>query len=279
MAPSKHKVRLTGVPETLLMTLRAKALDARARPSVLGDTLAVEWVDSLDYDFDKLAGFGDALIAVRAAQLDAWARDFLKAHPQATVLNLGCGLDTRYFRIKPGPGVLWFDIDLPEVMDIRQRLCGEQPGYRMITASVTDPGLLPDLPYDRTENVPVLVIAEGLLEYLTEDEVKGLINRITGRFGAGEMVFDVMNSFAIQAASKNLKAATGGEGQGARHRWAVDRFADVEKLDPRLKRVQGFPLFASRFARKAPLKSRMVYTLLRFLPPFRTMLQMLRYRF
>ena len=274
MVQKRHKIRLTGAPETLLMTLRAKALDARSPRPILADTTAAEWADSVDYDFNKLAGFGDVLIAVRARQLDQWAREFLKRHPQATVLNLGCGLDTRYFRLAPGPGVLWFDVDYPEVIDLRHKFCDERPGYRMIASSVTDPGLLTDLPADRTAHVPVLVIAEGLLEYLEEADVKALLNRLTARFATGEMIFDVMNSFAIRAGSKSLREST-----GARHKWAVDDPAAVDGLDPRLKRRAALPLFASPFVGRAPFSTRILYTLMSLVPPFRTMLRLMRYEF
>lgn len=275
---ARHKVRLTGAPETLLMTLRAKALDARAARPILGDQTAAEWADAVDYDFGKLAGFGDALIAVRARQIDAWAQEFLRAHPRATVLQLGCGLDTRFYRLAPGPGVLWIDVDVPEVMDLRKRLCDERPGYRMIASSVTDPGLWPLLmallPPDRRANEPVLVIAEGLFEYLREAEVKQILNEVTARFGSGEVLFDVMNSFAVKGARKSLKETT-----GAVHQWAVDDPAAVDRLDPRLRRVRALPLFASRYVQRAPASARFVYTLLRFVPPFRTMLRVLQYRF
>ena len=275
---NRHKIRLKGAQETLMWTLRAKARDARSPRPILGDVIAAEWAASVDYDFDKLIGHGDTMITLRARQMDQWVREFLKTHTQATVLQLGCGLDTRYFRLKHlgalSPGVLWFDVDYPEVINLRHKFCTEEPGYRMIPSSVTDPGLFTDLPADRRENVPVLIIAEGLFEYVEVKEVKALLNRLTKLFGSGEIIFDVMNTFAVKAASKSLWDST-----GAKHVWAVDHPAEVDRLDPRLKRRMDLPLFSSRFVKNAPFSTRILYSFMNLIPPLRTMMRLLRYEF
>lgn len=83
-------------------------------------------------------------------------------------------------------GVRWFDVDLPEVVELRRELYAESDRYRMIAASVTAQEWLDEIPADR----PVLIIAEGLLMYLREREVAQLLRRLTGRFSSGELVFD-----------------------------------------------------------------------------------------
>ena len=105
-----------GVQKTLLITLYAKALDSRSTHSILHDEKAYEIVKAIDYDFETTAGFGNHhLIVVRARQIDEWIKEFLKSHPDLTVVNLGCGLDTRAARIRPlFPRVSWFDVDFPK---------------------------------------------------------------------------------------------------------------------------------------------------------------------
>jgi O-methyltransferase involved in polyketide biosynthesis len=252
------------------MTLRAKALDARSSRPILGDALAAEWMARLDFDFGKFAGFGDEIITARARQFDAWTREFLRKHEDAVVLNLGCGLDTRFFRIRPAPGVTWFDVDYPEVIAIRRRLCEEREGYRMLSASVTEPGWLEEIPADR----PVWVVAEGLLEYLEEAEVKALLDRLTARFGTGGMAFDVMNAFAVRAARKSLEETT-----GASHKWAVDHPRDADRLNPRLRRRRALSVFAVPFLRALPPGRRLLYAGLRLAPVLRGMMRLLRYEF
>ena len=100
--------------------------------------------------------------AVRAKSYDWWVQRFLDDCPECTVLHLGCGLDTRIYRVNPPSTVCWYDIDLPDVIALRQRLFPGRPGLQTVAASVTDAHLLDEIPGDQ----PVLVVAEGLTCYL-----------------------------------------------------------------------------------------------------------------
>ena len=122
---------------------------------------------SLDYDWTG-TGITPRLAAVtmRTAHFDDWARQFLAAHDAATVLHLGCGLDSRFFRLQPGPNVIWYDVDFPEVISLREQFYPPVDRYRLVPAWVTDPTWLSTVPADR----PMLMIAEGLTMYLTKDD-------------------------------------------------------------------------------------------------------------
>ncbi len=117
-------------------------------------------------------------MTTRSAHFDAWARQFLAAHPQATVLHLGCGLDSRFFRLQPGSGVEWYDVDYPEVAALRTQLCPGAEHYHVVAASVTDPAWLADIPADR----PTLMIGEGLTMYRTDHDGIALLRRVIDRF-------------------------------------------------------------------------------------------------
>ena len=263
-----HRVHLTEEKETLLITLYAKALDSRSRNPILGDEKAYEIVRMIDYDFERLNNFGNGnVIVARARTVDEWTREFLGSNPGAVVLNLGCGLDTRVSRIDPSPGVSWFDVDYPEVIGERRNFYSDRVGYRMIGSSVTEPGWLREIPEDR----PTLVIAEGVFEYLTEEQVKALLNRVTGRFSRGEAVFDVMNSFAERSGRSSLMATTGAE-----HRWAVDDVRRVDGLDPKLRRTASLSVLGSRYL---PPRYRLLYGIVGLFPSFRNMMRLLRYEF
>lgn len=99
---------------------------------------------------------------------------------------MGCGLDTRVYRVNPPPTVDWYDIDLPDVIELRRRLFPQRTGLYTIAASVTDPGLLNGIP----AALPVLVVAEGLTPYLRAAEDVAMLRRIIEHFPSGEMVFD-----------------------------------------------------------------------------------------
>ena len=127
-----RKVRLTREKETYLATLYGKALDAAVEHPILGDRFAAEAVARIDYNFNelKLPSGGEITLPLRARHFDQWTRAFLAANPESTVLHLGCGLDTRVYRIDPGPKVRWFDVDFPVVIALRERLYPERDGYR-----------------------------------------------------------------------------------------------------------------------------------------------------
>src|SRR5262249_26830562 len=152
----------------MLATLYAKALDADAPRSILGDQYAKAAVARIDYDWAKttITPRRAPSVAIRTAHFDNWTRQFLAVHEEAVVLHVGCGLDARVFRLDPGPGVRWYDIDYPDVIDVRERIYPGRMNYRMVRASVTDPSWLAKIPADR----PALFLAEGLTMYLTKDD-------------------------------------------------------------------------------------------------------------
>ena len=126
---NKVPVDLTGAAQTMLTTLYLKALDADFERPVLGDRYAKEAVGRLDYDWREIGitGRWAPLITVRTAQYDIWARQFLAVHEHATVVHLGCGLDSRVFRIDPGPCVEWYDVDYPAVIALREKIYPTRP--------------------------------------------------------------------------------------------------------------------------------------------------------
>jgi len=263
-----HKVRLTEEKATMLITLYARALDSRSRHSILSDEKASEIVNAIDYDFEKLKGLGNGSVMVaRARQIDEWLTEFLKSAPNAVVLNLGCGLDTRICRIGPPSNISWFDVDYPEVIKERQNFFSNREGYLMVESSISDSEWLAHIPSGR----PAIVIADGVMEYLEKDQVRALLNRVVDHFPRGQVVFDVMNSYAIKSGRQSLKATTGAE-----HRWAVDDIQSVDQLNPKLRRISNLSVLRSRYL---PLTYRVIFGMGTILPSVRNMIRLLRYEF
>jgi O-methyltransferase involved in polyketide biosynthesis len=142
----REKVALTGTQETMLATLYGRALDSHSPNSVLNDGAAANAVERIDYDFGKtrMKGTNAVSVAIRAKVLDTWTTSFLAEHPSATVLHMACGLDTRVQRLNPSASVRWFDVDLPEVTDLRSRLLPRPSGTitRSVRRSPTPSGSL-----------------------------------------------------------------------------------------------------------------------------------------
>ncbi|MEO5873545.1 MAG: class I SAM-dependent methyltransferase [Streptosporangiaceae bacterium] len=253
-------VNLKGEKATLLATLYSRALDAQSPDSTLRDTMALETVRRLDFDFTQ-AGVrpGDAAAAaLRAGYFDRWARRFLASCPDATVLHLGCGLDTRVFRLDPGPSVRWFDVDYPEVIELRRELYPERAGYQMLGSSVTDPSWLTRVPADR----PVLVIAEGLTMYLTEDDGRALFRRIIGHFPSGRFVFDGLSGpgIRLQKFNKAVQAA------GATVHWGIEGPGYIEAIDPRLQVVTAVSAFDLEGTERLSTSFRAMAKMSRYVP-------------
>jgi O-methyltransferase involved in polyketide biosynthesis len=266
---AKHveTVRLTGVRETLLFTLYMRALDARSSRPVLGDRWAVEVLDRIGgYDRlrVKLRAIGNRhLMVLRASRLDAWARDFLTEHPDATVLSLGCGLDSRAFRLDVPDTVQWYDVDYSDVVELRGRLYPRRDNYHLIGSSVTEPDWLDEVPLT---GGPVLVIAEGLLMYLTGDDVQRLLARITRRFERGELVFDVIGL------SQRLADLSPYD------MWACPDPHELERANPRLTLLEDAPVLAE-YRRIPSAVFRALFGLVNLFPQTRNDIWPLRYRF
>src|SRR3954452_18450423 len=110
-----EKLRVAKDKETLLIGLHCRVLDNRSPQPILGDGTVERVAEHIDFDFEQLKIRDDDAVGLmaRAEQLDMWTSEFVAKHPDAVVLNLGCGLDSRVFRLTPPPGVLLYDVDFP----------------------------------------------------------------------------------------------------------------------------------------------------------------------
>ena len=179
----KVHVDLTGPPQTMLDMVYARLLDAESAQPVLGDPWAKKLMDQVDYDKSKSPILKQRRrqtmsIAVRGAQLDIWTRQFLANNERPIVLQIGAGLDSRFFRVDPGADVDWYDIDFPDVIALRERFYPTRENYHLVASSATDLSWLDAIPTDR----PALLIAEGVSMYLTESDGVGLLRSVVERF-------------------------------------------------------------------------------------------------
>lgn len=273
-----EKVALTREKETLLITLWAKASESRLPDSLLKDRFAARAADRIDYDFARLKVDRDLMIglAMRAHILDGWTRDFIARHPDAIVLHLGCGLDSRLFRIAPPAGIDWYEVDYPDVIALRRRLYPARRGCHLVGSSVTEPGWLAALPRNR----PAMIVAEGLLPYLPEAEVPLLLERLVRHCPAGEVVFDAYSSFGLRliALQPSIRAT------GATLDWALDDPAALERQVPGLKLVTELTAYdpdgydPAQIARMS-WPARFAMQFFSLIPPLARIGLLLRYRF
>ena len=206
-----EKINLTGVPETMLQTIYARAKESRTRGAV-HDGMAEKIIDRLDYDFslaDDDRAMHDGVIA-RTIVLDRMTKSWLDKNPGAVVVNIACGLDTRCYRVKEFSH--WYNLDLPETIAVRERMMPEDGEISCIAMSAMD---------DwgecvRETGTPALVIIEGLTMYLTEPDVKRIFDVIARRFGKATVFVETMNPLV----AKRFKEKSI-EGSHAKFTWGV----------------------------------------------------------
>ena len=220
---------LSGASQALFIPLLGKAR-VEQYGAILHDPKAAEIVAQVDYDFQKdgkQSRFLDIYMGIRAAILDRYARDFIAAHPDGLVLHLGCGLDARVERVGARPK-LWVDVDLPDVIQVRRQFYTEGPGYRMLPADLTDPGWLEELDWT---GGPVLVIAEGLTMYLTDEENQALFRRFQRNFQHTDYIFDAYSVSAVRWSKRKNPVNK----MGAVIRWGLDDPARMEAVSPGIR--------------------------------------------
>ena len=236
------KIQFTKEKETMLMTLSGRAIQSQWKDPILRDPWAEEAMRHIDYDLSKqLTGvaswslwkdIGPAIIATRAATFDQLTNRFLADYPDAVVLQVGCGMDSRAFRVDPPAAVEWFDVDYPDVIDLRRQLFPRRDAeaYHMIGAPLDDLRWLDNVSRGR----PGLLVAEGVLHYLSEPEVKALLNAVVSHFPGGQLIFDICNTMIVKQAGKNVG------GTGATYRWGLDDPQNIKQLEPKLELIKEF---------------------------------------
>ena len=267
------QVDFIGPPQTTLATLYAKALDADAPRSILGDHYAKAAVARIDYDWQatSISARRAPSVAIRTAHFDNWTRQFLAVHEKGVVLHVGCGLDARVYRLDPPSGVQWYDVDYPEVIGLRERVYPDRMNYRMLAASVTDLSWLADIPADG----PALLIGEGLTPYLTKDGGLGLLRRVVDRFPAGELQFDAFSTFGIRSQAINPVVRR----SGSKLRWGINGPGDIVDAVPGVRLLAWESVFDSdTFALLSPV-NRWLGRAMAAVPALRTIAQYHRYAF
>lgn len=223
-----EKIKLSGVPETMLQTVYARAKESRGRGAI-NDKKAEEIIGSIDYDFslaDKDAAMHSGVIA-RTIVLDKLTDDWLNKHPDAVVVNIACGLDTRCYRMSGYSH--WYNLDLPETIAVREKLLPENGAISQIAMSAMD-----DWGGEIAEHTaPALVIIEGLTMYLSEAEVRQIFEVITKRFEKATVFAEIMNPAVV----KRFKEKSI-EGSQAKFTWGAKDGKALASLSQELQFVE-----------------------------------------
>jgi O-methyltransferase involved in polyketide biosynthesis len=256
--PEKTTQSLEGVSETLLIPLYTRALEAQRPDAMLKDEKAVAIVQQIDYDFDhiRLHGHDELALILRVMQFDLHARQFLARNPDGVVVHIGCGLDTRFERVDNGT-VEWYDLDLPEVIELRKKLIGgETARCRLISGSIFGDEWLEAV--SAHSQRPFLFLAEGVLPYFKEAEVKGLVLKLRERFAGAELVCDAHTPFVLWADNRQLASSR----ISARLQWGLKHGRDVESWGEGIVMLDEWFYFTGNEPRVKPYRWMRLFPLL-----------------
>jgi len=218
------QVKLEGVEETMLIPLLIKAEETKRPSPRIRDEKAVEMVSRIDYDFSKFKNksFSHAGVVARTVIIDRETQKFISFHPDAVCITVGCGLDARFYRMDNGR-IDWYDLDLSNVMNVRNQLLPEQERVHRLAFSAFDEQWAAVVD---AKGRPVLIIMEGLLMYFTEDEVRQLFGILKRNFPGGTILAELMPKMAIKGEKHHDTVSK----TSATFKWGVKDGKDAEKL-------------------------------------------------
>lgn len=247
--------KLTNVPETMLITLWAKVAENKRPDALLNDEKAADIIEKIDYDFSKFekATFSQVGCCVRAMLIDDEIRLFLKENPDAVIIQLGAGLDARYDRLHRPEVTHWYDLDLPEAIELRRALLPETERNTYIAASLFDDGWIAQV---KQHDKPVLIVIEGVLMYFSSEEVRAFFDKLCQRFEKVTVLFDML-AYALVGRSKQHDSLRKMEGE-VQFKWSLLDVKQMETWNSRL--CVGKEYYMSRYYKgRCPLLFRVLY--------------------
>jgi O-methyltransferase involved in polyketide biosynthesis len=236
----KSNIKKGTVQETLLLPLWGRAIEAQKEKPLLNDRMAAEIIDKIDYDFSvinkNIGSLSQHGWVARSLHTDRIVLNFIKQHPEATIVNIGCGMDTTFSRIDNGK-IKYYELDLPEVIELRKAFFKETERYKSISSSFLDTQWFEKI----TVNDGLLLTAGGVLYYTEEEKIKKFFIALADHFGRCELFFDSLSPFGIKVGNKQVLKAGGINITLAA--WGLKSAKSIEKWDDRIAVVESIPMY------------------------------------
>ncbi|WP_343012447.1 class I SAM-dependent methyltransferase [Gemella morbillorum] len=206
----KVKIEKNTVQETLIVPLYGRKMCSEKFPELYTDIFAKELCERIDYDFTDLEKknnsflyeFGSLEAAMRQLDIMWEIKEYLKQYPEATVVNLGCGLDETGKACDNGLCSI-VNIDFPDIIEIREKLIVvKQDREKNIACDLKDYSWMNEV--DSSKGI--VFFAAGVFHYFKMDEVKALVLELAKRYTGGCLVFDSVGKLGLKLMmSKTLK--------------------------------------------------------------------------
>ncbi len=253
--PDKISVELGNVQKTLLLPLWGRAVETQRKEPLLVDKTAVEIIGNIDYDFSAIESGISAISqmgwVVRSLLVDRCILKFLEKHPRATIVNIGCGFDTTFDRVDNGK-LLWYDLDLPDVMELRRNFIKENSRRKNITGSFLDNGWIERL--EVPENI--LFIAAGVFYYFEAHQIKGFLQKASDLFPNSEVIFDATSPAGLKTANKTVIKSSG-LNENSFLKWGLKSAGELKAWDKRIEVIEE-SVFFRNIKSKLNLKTKMI---------------------
>lgn len=251
-------VDLAGVPETMLWPLWNRAAEHARADRLIDDPMAADLVARIDYDFAAKFGKPSVLHVIRARVGDDLILKYLQAEPAGTVVALGEGLETQFWRAG-NDSVRWVSVDLPEAIEARRSLLPDDPRAHLVSCSALDSRWMNEVPI----SPPPFISAAGLLMYFTERDVLTLLSGIARRFPGAQLYFDTIPPWLSRKTLRGLRVTR--TYTAPPMPWGI-RFGTIRQF---VESVDGVSVVTSRtFAEPFPQRMKM-FRLLAAIPPAR----------
>ncbi len=231
----KHKIKVKKgtVEETLLLPLWGRAYETQKDKPRLIDKKAVEIMERLDYDFsdiERTQSLSQHGWIARSLYTDKVVKEFIKKHPKATIVNIGCGMDTTFSRIDNGQ-IMFYELDLPDVIEIRKNFYHDSDRHKSIASSFMET--------DYFEQIEVkdglLFLAGGVFMYFTEKQMRTFFVKIADYFSKCELYFDVLTPKGFKIAKKQVLKKGGMEVDF--EGWTLKSAKELESWDKRFQLI------------------------------------------
>jgi O-methyltransferase involved in polyketide biosynthesis len=241
MKRDSDKIQLGSVQETLLLPLWGRAIETQKKKPLLVDNKAVSIINNIPYDFsviskniNKFVQFG---WIARSIYFDKEIKAFIEQFPDATIVNIGCGLDTTFDRVDNGK-IQWIDLDLPDTIELRKMYISESDRRQFVAKSVFDTSW-----YNKVVNKNhVMLLIAGVLFYFDETDVKKLFYDFHNYLPGVEVIFDYGSTLGTKISNKRV-IEKGGMDKSAYIKWWIDNILEIEKWNSNIKLLSNMPMY------------------------------------
>lgn len=265
-----NKVEFDVGDEISLIPTYCKAKESKQKNPIIDDPKAEDIINKIDFDYSnfKIPKQAYFTICLRAKKIDDYAQNFINNNPDATIVQLGCGLSTRANRISNYTN--FYDIDYSEVINFKQNFYQSKKKYHMFASSIIDQSWMDKLATAKN----YLFIAEGALMYLKEENVKELILKLQDKFPASQLIFDSYNQKTVDKINKHQEKS----GAGTKLEWGLDDARKLEGWSDEIELINEWYYTDSKEIKKLSIFYRLIFNFVKLLKPLKQAHRILYYQ-